>query len=64
MLKHRKILRLSDGDNVCVACRNLFAGDNLNLTAGSTVRITQDIPIGRKIAVKQIPENPPSVFLL
>ena len=57
MVQHRKILRLSDEDNVCVACRNLVAGENLNLTAGSTVRITQNIPIGHKIALKQIPEK-------
>ena len=57
MLQHRKFLRLSDEDNVCVACRKLVAGANLNLTTGSTVRITQNIPIDHKIALKQISEK-------
>ena len=57
MLQHRKFLRLSDEDNVCVACRNLIAGENLNLAAGLTIRITQNILIGHKIAVQKIPEK-------
>ena len=57
MVQHRKFLRLSDEDNVCVACLNLIDGETLNLTADLNAKITQDIPIGHKIALKQISEN-------
>ena len=47
------VVQLHPDDNICVAARNLAAGDEIDV-AGGTVRLLEPIRIGHKIAIRPI----------
>ena len=50
------VLLLHADDNVCVAVRDLGGGERLDV-AGREIRVGDDVPMGHKIAVKDIPRG-------
>src|SRR5437870_641018 len=50
------VVLLHPNDNVCVAARNLAAGDAIAV-GGGTVRLAEPIKIGHKIAIRSIAEG-------
>jgi altronate hydrolase len=47
------VVHLHPEDNVCIAARNLAAGDEINV-AGRTVRLIESVKLGHKIAIAPI----------
>ena len=48
-----RLLLISPHDNVCAATKPLTAGEDVGF-AGTTFRISSDVPVGHKVAVRAI----------
>jgi altronate hydrolase len=55
-----KAIRLRDGDDVAVARETLAAGTVLSDENGGEVRLSREIPVGHKIALRRVREGDPA----
>lgn len=57
----KKVLMMSETDNVAIAITELVSGDMVTLPDGSSIAVQEEVPRSHKIAIRSIALNQPII---